>query len=114
MLIMYFFRFYVGKGNGKVIVGKFVIADDSGAGEKEFKREISSLVSLDHPYVVKFAGCTLPCSLTDHRFLIFTEDVSGGSPCLVVEDPSRFVWFNSTVRTIVVVGIVLGMRYVHS
>ena len=63
------------KGNGKVIVGKFVVADDSGAGEKEFKRELSSLVSLDHPCVVNFAGCTLPCSLTDHRFLIFTEYV---------------------------------------
>ena len=91
-----------------------MIGDDPDECEREFKREISSLVSLDHPCVVKFAGYTLPCSLTNHRFLIFTEYVSGGSLSHVIEDPSRFVWFNSTGRTIVVVGIVLGMRYVHS
>ena len=107
-------RLFRREGNGKAIAGKFVIADDSGEGEKEFKREISSLASLDHPCVVKFAGYALPCPLTDYRFLIFTEYVRGGSLSVVLEDPARFLWFNSTGRTIVVVGIVLGMRYVHS
>ena len=104
-------RLFRQKGNGKVIAGKVVIADDSGEGEKEFKREISSLFSLDHPCVLKFAGCALLCSLTDHRFLIFTEYVSGGSLSVVIEDPAPFAWFNSAGRTIVVVGIVLGMMY---
>ena len=81
-----------------------MIADDSGEGEKEFKREISSLASLDHPCVVKFAGCALLCSLTDHRFLIFTEYVSGGSLSVVIEDPARFAWFNSAGRTSVGLG----------
>ena len=98
-------RWFRQKGNGKVIAGKAVIADDSGEGnEQEFKREISSLVSLDHPCVVKFAGCALLCSLTDHRFLIFTEYVSGGSLSVVIEDPARFAWFNSAGRTSVGLG----------
>ena len=102
------------EGNRQAIVGKFVIADNTDDCEKQFKREIESLFHLDHPCIVKFVGYALPSSLTDYRFLIFTEYVSGGSLSSVVEDPGRFPWFNSTSRSIIVVGIVLGMRYVHS
>ena len=100
--------------NGKVIVGKFVDADDSGDGEKQFKREIESLFSLHHPCIVKFVGYTLPCSSTDYRFLIFTDYLSGGSLSSVIENPARYPWLNSTSRSIIIVGIVLGMRYIHS
>ena len=98
------------KQDGKEIIGKFVLPD----GEQRFEREISALSDLDHPCVVTFAGFTLPSSFTEYRFLIFTEYLSGGSLSDVLENPRGFPWFNSTGRSIVVVGIVLGMRYVHS
>ena len=102
------------KSNGKVIVGKFLMSDDPDYDQKVFEREIVSLLGLDHPCIVKFAGYTPPCSLTDHRFLIFTEYVSGGSLSSVIQKSSECPWFSSTTRCIIVVGIVLGMRYVHS
>ena len=43
-----------------------------------------------------------------------TEYVSGGSLSRVIDESGRFPWFNSTVRSIIIVGIVLGMKYVHS
>ena len=96
------------------IVGKFLSVDDSGDNEIKFKRELSSLFGLDHPCIVRFAGYILPCPSTDGRFLIFTEYVSGGSLSRVIEESDHFPWFNSTVRSIIIVGIVLGMRYLHS
>ena len=96
------------------IVGKFLSVDDSGDNEIKFKRELSSLFGLDHPCIVRFAGYTLPCPSTDGRFLLLTEYVSGGSLSRVIDESCRFPWFNSTVRSIIIVGIVLGMKYVHS
>ena len=102
------------KSDGKIIVGKFLLIDDSGDNEIRFKRELSSLFGLDHPCIVKFAGYILPCPSTDHRFLLFTEYVSGGSLAHVIEESDRCPWFNSTIRSIIVLGIVFGMKYVHS
>ena len=107
-------RVFRQKSNRKIIVGKFLMNDDSDDSQRFFEREICSLASLDHPCIVKFAGYTLPCPLTEHRFLIFTEYVSGGSLSSVIQKSSEVPWFSSTARCIIVVGIVLGMRYVHS
>ena len=106
------------KGNGNLVVGKFLESDDSGMSQKTFEREISNLLTLDHPCVVSLTGYVLPCRLTQHRFGVFTDYVSGGSLSDVISMSSSsrdsVSWFDSTARVIIVAGIVHGMRYVHS
>ena len=106
------------KGDGKQIVGKFLESDDSGMSQKNFEREVSVLVALDHPCVVIFVGYALPCALTQYRFAIFTEYACGGSLASAIQMSSSSSpdcrWFDSTARTIIVVGIVHGMMYIHS
>ena len=92
------------RSDGKVIVGTFLSVDDSGDNEIKFRRELSSLFGLDHPCIVRFAGYTLPCPSTDRCFLLFTEYVSGGSLSRVIDESCRFPWFNSTARSIIIVG----------
>lgn len=99
------------KGDETLIVGKFL---RTGNSETMSMQEISTLSRLDHPCIVKFAGYTPPCPSTDRRFLVFTEYVSGGSLSDVIAGQSYFPWFDSTGRTIIVIGIVLGMRYIHA
>ena len=99
------------KGDEKLIVGRFL---RTGNSEPMSMQEISTLSRLDHPCIVKFAGYTPPCPSTDRRFLVFTEYVSGGSLSDVIAGQSYFPWFDSTGRTIIVIGIVLGMRYIHA
>ena len=106
------------KGDGKLVVGKFLDSDDSGISQKSFEREISNLIAIDHPCVVTLSGYALPCSLTKHRFAVFTEYVSGGSLSDAISalcsPGSGCPWFNSTARATIVVGLVHCMRYVHS
>ena len=106
------------KEDGKQIVGKFLESDDSGMSQKNFDREISSLAALDHPCVVIFVGYALPCALTQYQFAIFTEYACGGSLASAIQMSSSSSpdcrWFDSTARTIIVVGIVHGMMYIHS
>ena len=100
--------------DGKLIVGKFLYRNEDGDDQIIFQREVQCLFGLDHPCIVKFAGYTLPCPLTKNRFLIFTEYVTGGSLSSVIEKSSDFSWFDSTVRTIIVVGIVSAMKHIHA
>ena len=106
------------KGNGNLVVGKFLESDDSGLSQKTFEREISNLLTLDHPCVVSLTGYALPCLLTQYRFGVFTDYVSGGSlsDAISMLGSSRdsVSWFDSTARAVIVVGIAYGMRYVHS
>ena len=103
------------KGDGKLVVGKFLDSDDSGMSQKTFEREISNLIALNHPCVVTLSGYVLPCSLTKHRFAVFTEYVPGGSLSDALCSPgSGCPWFNSTARATIVVGLVHCMKYVHS
>ena len=106
------------KGDGKLVVGKFLDSDDSGISQKTFEREISNLIALDHPCVVTLVGYALPCKLTKHRFAVFTEYVSGGSLsdaiCALCSPGRGCPWFNSTARATIVVGLVHCMKYVHS
>ena len=90
-------------------------ATDSGISQKTFEREVSNLTALDHPCVVTLSGYALPCSLTKHRFAVFTEYVLGGSLSDAICTPgSGCPWFNSTARATIVVGLVHCMKYVHS
>ena len=106
------------KTDGKLIVGKFLESDNSGMSQKIFEREISNLIALDHPCIVSLSGYVLPCSLTKHRFVVFTEYVSGGSLSdaisLSCSSDSLSHWFDSTTRASIVVGIVHAMKYIHS
>ena len=106
------------KRDGKLIVGKFLESDKSGITQKIFEREISNLIALNHPCIVTLSGYALPCSVTKYRFVVFTEYVSGGSLSdaisLSSSSDSRFLWFDSTARAVIVVGIVHSMKYIHS
>ena len=105
------------KCDGKLIVGKFLDSDDSGIAQKTFEREISSLIALEHPCVVTVSGYAVPCSLTKQRFGIFTDYVSGGSLSDAISmsgSGSSCLWFDSTARAIIVVGIVHCMEYIHT
>ena len=60
---------------------------------------------------MEFARYTLLCQSTD-RFLVLTQYVSLTES--VREDSDRFPGFNSTIRSIIIVCIVLEKKYVHS
>ena len=111
-------KLFKDKGNGNLVVGKFLASDDSGMSQKTFEREISNLLTLDHPCVVSLTGCALPCLLTQYQFAVFTDYVSCGSLSDVISmcgsSRDSVSWFDSTARAVIVVGIVHGMRYVHS
>ena len=105
------------RGDGKLIVGKF-LKSDSELSQKIFERETVNLIALSHPCVVTLSGYALPCSMTKHRFVVFTEYVSGGSLSDAISmsssSASSCPWFDSTARAIIVVGIVHSMKYIHS
>jgi hypothetical protein len=76
-------------------------------------QECEVLCQLDHPCVLRLKGY---CLGTSHRSKakIATEYMEGGSLAKVMTTKPPPDWWDWTAKSIVVAGIVLGMRYVHS
>lgn len=80
---------------------------DQNSG-KYFMREISTLCSLNHPAILGFSGFSV-ASEVNPSFYICTEYMPNGSLGDVAGKPS----FSPTKRTINMIGVVAGMKYVH-
>jgi serine/threonine protein kinase len=68
---------------------------------------------LDHPNVVGLVGYYLPDESQHLPFTILTEWIPNGSLDARIDNP-KAPSLDSTQKVIIVVGIVLGMRYVHA
>jgi serine/threonine protein kinase len=80
-----------------------------------FFREIEVLTKLNHPCVLRILGWSFPSKSTDAE--IHTEYAVNGSMRDVLERVqrgSKFNFWNATGKGIIICGIVLGMRFVHS
>jgi serine/threonine protein kinase len=75
-----------------------------------FIREIEILLQMNHPCIVSLAGYSMPTE--DHPAQLATFFVDGCSlSSVLMSNPD---WWTGTVKSISIVGIVIGMKYVHS
>jgi serine/threonine protein kinase len=89
----------------KVVVKKF----QRRSQEDLFQREFQALVQLWHPCVVPLYGAVLRAGKKAARLATYFMD--GGSLAAVLRrHPS---WLTPTAKSIIIVGIVLGMIHVH-
>jgi serine/threonine protein kinase len=95
---------------------KIVVKEISWAYEEtHFIREIETLIKLNHPCVVRILGFNLP-PLTESAEIQmeYAENGSLVSVLRSVQYGSRPRFWDPTGIGIIICGIVLGMRYVHS
>jgi serine/threonine protein kinase len=72
--------------------------------------EIENLLQMNHPCIVSLVGYSMPTK--DHPARLATLFVDGCSlSSVLISSPD---WWIATAKSIVIVGIVIGMRYVHS
>lgn len=84
--------------------------------QKLFMREILTLRTLDHPAILKINGFSIR-SQSDKSYYIFTEFMPNGNlkeMKIKEKDDDAPEKFNPTTKTICVIGIAAGMKYVHS
>jgi serine/threonine protein kinase len=80
--------------------------------QDEFIREIEALRTLDHPCIMKIKGCCLPTKDEDPKLI--SEYLGHGSLKPILGAGAKHPrWWTVTRRTNSVVGIVLGMNYIH-
>jgi serine/threonine protein kinase len=99
-------------GPGQFVVKRFLYGQLT---KSQFEREISALPKLNHPCVLRFLGYRLPED--DQCAEIYMEYASNGSLASVLtkaaSKPAPSFW-NATGIAIIICGIVLGMRFIHS
>jgi serine/threonine protein kinase len=75
-------------------------------------REVKSLMKLRHPSIIPLLGYDLQI---DSKILrIAMPYVGSDSLKTVLESPEKHPWLTLTAKTIIIVGIVIGMYVVHS
>jgi serine/threonine protein kinase len=79
--------------------------------QKVFLREIEIVSSISHPCVVSLVGYSLPIS-EDNLAKIGTDFVD--EPTLESILLNRPAWFDWSAQVVVILGIALGMVYIHS
>jgi serine/threonine protein kinase len=81
--------------------------------QKQFMSELQALLQLDHRCIVQVKGCSLPTATEGPT--IITEYVGGGTlKILLRSDVTHPRWWNATRKVITIMGIVLGMEFIHS
>jgi serine/threonine protein kinase len=83
--------------------------------QTQFLREIEFLSQLNHPCILRILGWSFPSDSTEAT--IQTEYAENGSLRTIferVQRGSKFNFWNATGRAIIICGLVLGMRFVHS
>jgi serine/threonine protein kinase len=80
-----------------------------GSNKHIFFREIEALIKLEHPCVVPFFGYVLQTRTAGPK--IATHFMPGVSLRDLLESPPD--WWDRTMKSIVVTGIVAGMRVIH-
>jgi serine/threonine protein kinase len=81
----------------------------------QYFREIEFLAKLNHPCILRILGWSFPSESAGGT--IHTEYAENGSLAFVlrrVQMGSQFDFWNATGKGIIICGIVIGMRFVHS
>jgi len=101
---------YLGSYRGtEVAVKKYRLNEDKKDYIKEFKREISTLIILNHPYLVLFMGVIIE----PNDISIVTEFCSGGTLFeLLYKRPNLIIPWK--LRKKILLQIAIGMNYLHS
>jgi serine/threonine protein kinase len=94
---------------------KFVVKHVNEYSEEFFINEIESLAKLDHPCVVRILGYSAPTRSNPAEIhMEFAENKSLKDVLEKVRSEIRLGFWNPTGKGIMICGIVLGMRFVHS
>ena len=95
------------KVTSEEIAAKYITSE---VDDRAFRMECEVLGQASHPCLMSLYGVSL--GTRSQPFVIATRYMKGGS----LEDVMKTKpdWFTSTVKTVMVVGIALGMRYLHS
>jgi serine/threonine protein kinase len=81
--------------------------------QKQFMSEVLALNELRHPCIVRLKGYCLPSQSEGPKVIM--EYVGGGTLKKVLRsDIAHPKWWDPTRKVIAVVGIVLGMNFIHS
>jgi abelson tyrosine-protein kinase 1/abelson tyrosine-protein kinase 2 len=83
--------------------------------QSRFMREVQTLAQLNHPCVLRIVGWAPPIGREPAQ--IRTEIAENGSLKDILEKvrcETRFPFWNPTGKAILICGIALGMRFVHS
>jgi serine/threonine protein kinase len=81
--------------------------------QKQFMSELCALAQLDHRCIVQVKGWSLPTATEGPKIIM--EYVGGGTlKNLLRSDITHARWWNVTRKVITIMGIVLGMEFIHS
>jgi abelson tyrosine-protein kinase 1/abelson tyrosine-protein kinase 2 len=89
--------------------------NSGGFNEPQFLREVETLAQLNHPCVLRIRGWKPPIGRNPAE--IRTEIAQNGSLKDILEKVrcgTRFPFWNPTGKAVLICGIALGMRFVHS
>jgi serine/threonine protein kinase len=92
-----------------VILSEWDIID--GRIRKRVLREVQSLMTFRHPCIVSLLGYDLQPGSKLLR--IAMPYVGSASLKKVLKSPQNHKWFTSAAKTVIIVGIVIGMYFVH-
>jgi serine/threonine protein kinase len=98
--------------SGEELAVKILKGSDDAQVEKDFLSEINALNALNHPCIVEFKGCCLPVSNEGPKVIM--KYYGNGSLHLLLGSDARPIWWTPTRKVMTIVGIVLGMKYIHS
>jgi serine/threonine protein kinase len=90
----------------------FQTGEDAEKVQKNFIREVSSLIELRHPCILELKGCCLPCKGEGPK--IVTKFLGGGSLKSILGSSKAPRGWTGSRKANAISGIVLGMIYVHS
>jgi tRNA A-37 threonylcarbamoyl transferase component Bud32 len=108
-------RRYQDSTSGAVIAVKRVSLTEHGVMDRNVServlREVKSLMKFRHPSIVPLLGYDL--QLDSRLLLIAMPYIGPYSLKSVLESPQEHAWLTLTAKTIIIVGIVIGMYFVH-
>ena len=92
----------------KVAVKKFYGSEMTQQQKLLFYREVTSLVTVQHRFLLEFIGYTEnPCCLV-------TKYIKNGSLFDILHDPEKKVKLTPLDMSVIAFGVSLGMQYIHS
>jgi serine/threonine protein kinase len=82
-----------------------------GKVDEKVLREVQSLLRFRHPYIVPLLGYDVQIDLKVLR--IAMPYIGSNSLQTVLDSPQNHPWFTVTAKTIILLGIIIGMYFVH-